>query len=231
MERIEDLAKVAFEENSKKGFWDEDRDVLEALALVNTELSESIEAYRKVKHAELDKVDEANFKESFEQHVKDTVEDELADSLIRMADFYGGMGFVTNEKHIKEGFPEYDEIVNSSISYINLSKNFSKSIFFIQKMICNIDNELNNFLVSSEEFAKKLEGEDIKDDAKMIELMSEFGFCSYFRKQGLVMPTSLDMAYKCLYSFAKSLNVDIDKHIELKRKYNSTRAYKHGKKF
>ena len=35
---------------------------------------------------------------------------------------------------------------------------------------------------------------------------------------------------KC-YSIAQKLNFDLDRHIELKLKYNSTRPYKHGKKY
>ena len=54
-----------------KGFWDEKRNIGEALMLIVTELSEAMEAYRKQ--------DEENFKE------------ELADAFIRLFDLCGGL--------------------------------------------------------------------------------------------------------------------------------------------
>jgi NTP pyrophosphatase (non-canonical NTP hydrolase) len=56
----------------EKGFWDEKRNVGEALMLVVTELAEAMEGYR---HQ-----DDANFRE------------ELADALIRLFDLCGGLG-------------------------------------------------------------------------------------------------------------------------------------------
>lgn len=55
-----------------KGFWDEKRNIGEALMLVVTELAEGMEAHRKQ--------DDANFRE------------ELADTFIRLFDLCGGLG-------------------------------------------------------------------------------------------------------------------------------------------
>ena len=55
-----------------KGFWDEKRNIGEALMLIVTELAEGMEAYRKQ--------DEANFRE------------EMADTFIRLFDLCGGLG-------------------------------------------------------------------------------------------------------------------------------------------
>ena len=54
-----------------KGFWDEERNIGEALMLVVTEIAEAMEGYR---HQ-----DEDNFRE------------EIADAFIRLFDFCGGM--------------------------------------------------------------------------------------------------------------------------------------------
>ena len=56
----------------EKGFWDEKRNIGEALMLIVTELAEAMEGYR---HQ-----DDANFRE------------ELADAFIRLLDLCGGLG-------------------------------------------------------------------------------------------------------------------------------------------
>ena len=62
----------------EKGFWDEKRNIGEALMLIVTELAEGMEAYRKQ--------DEANFRE------------ELADTFIRLFDLCGGLGIDIEEE-------------------------------------------------------------------------------------------------------------------------------------
>jgi NTP pyrophosphatase (non-canonical NTP hydrolase) len=61
----------------EKGFWDKDRNVGEMLMLIVSELGEAIEAHRK---------------EIFGLGKKDTFEDELADTAIRLFDLCGGLG-------------------------------------------------------------------------------------------------------------------------------------------
>lgn len=56
----------------EKGFWDEERNVGEALMLVVTEIAEAMEGHRHQDHD--------NFRE------------EIADAFIRLFDFCGGMG-------------------------------------------------------------------------------------------------------------------------------------------
>lgn len=60
----------------EKGFWDQERNVGEALMLIVSELGEAIEAHRKGR---------------FGIHEKDTFEDELADTAIRLFDLCGGL--------------------------------------------------------------------------------------------------------------------------------------------
>lgn len=228
--KIQDLAQKAFKANSEKGFWDEDRDVLEGLSLINSELSEALEAKRKGKQADLSMINEEDFVNTFKEYGKDTFEDELADSLIRMADFYGGMNFSENQLMVSDS-KEYEEIVEPSKEYINLSNKVGKSLFFIQKMICAVDGELNDFIVNQEDFQKEIEKIDITDSKQIVVFMEKFQYCSYFNKLNIACPSSLVMAFDCLYSYAVSKNIDIDKHIELKMRYNATREYKHGKKF
>jgi len=69
---LNELAEICHAIAKSKGFWDEKRNIGEALMLMVTELAEAMEAYR---HQ-----DDAEFRE------------ELADTFIRLLDFCGGMG-------------------------------------------------------------------------------------------------------------------------------------------
>lgn len=69
---LNELSRLCHAIAKSKGFWDEKRNIGEALMLMVTELAEAMEAYRKQ--------DDAEFRE------------ELADTFIRLLDFCGGMG-------------------------------------------------------------------------------------------------------------------------------------------
>lgn len=88
-----ELAKEIHANAVAKGFWDKLRSYAHYFMLVITELSEAVEAHRKGRTASIpegieDFPDKA-FVPSFESHVKDTLEDELADTQIRLLDLYG----------------------------------------------------------------------------------------------------------------------------------------------
>ena len=87
-----ELAKEIHDNAVAKGFWDKPHSNEHYLMLVITELSEAVEAHRKGRTASIpegieDFPDKA-FVPSFESHVKDTVEDELADTQTRMRSIY-----------------------------------------------------------------------------------------------------------------------------------------------
>ncbi len=69
---LSQLAQTCHAIAKEKGFWDEQRNIGEALMLVVTELAEAMEGHR---HQ-----DDANFRE------------ELADAFIRLLDLCGGLG-------------------------------------------------------------------------------------------------------------------------------------------
>ena len=75
---LNELAQLCHRIAKEKGFWDEERNIGEALMLIVTELAEAMEGYR---HQ-----DDANFRE------------ELADAFIRLLDLCGGLNIDIEEE-------------------------------------------------------------------------------------------------------------------------------------
>ena len=90
-------AKDFHQRSVAKGFWDEPRSVGHCLMLAFGELHEAIEADRLGKWAKLDhdtidtlqRIEGAPYAQEFLRLVKDTVEDEIADAVIRLLDLLG----------------------------------------------------------------------------------------------------------------------------------------------
>jgi len=124
MTTIKNLQEDIHSTNVEKGFWDnnlkiesiEDEDFRNAvkqafrgqrLALVTSEISEALEVIRKrdVKlisnsvKAVIEDADGEYFVKTFEDFVKDSYQDEIADSVIRLLDIAGGEG-IDLEWHI-----------------------------------------------------------------------------------------------------------------------------------
>ena len=79
---LNELAGICHSIAVEKGFWDEKRNLGEALMLIVTELAEAMEAHRVQ--------DDANFKE------------ELADTFIRLLDLCGGLKIDIEEEISKK---------------------------------------------------------------------------------------------------------------------------------
>ena len=107
MKELEGLNKAASginKANAEKGFYDEKREIGTLLMLCVSELAEALEADRKDEYAELENfhvnVKSFGFKNSFESCIKDTFEDEIADTVIRLLDLCGHLK-VDIEQHVK----------------------------------------------------------------------------------------------------------------------------------
>ncbi len=102
MTLLNDISKEIYIENIEKGFWKDDRQIGTLLMLIVSELSEALEAHRKNKSStDISLIENSeSFKEEFELHIKDTIEDEIADTFIRLFDFCGYLN-IDIDKHIK----------------------------------------------------------------------------------------------------------------------------------
>jgi NTP pyrophosphatase (non-canonical NTP hydrolase) len=102
MERtFTELIKTAHEHAKAGGWWDTERNTGELLMLIVSECGEALEAHRNEKRADMESwssqytgrpMSNVNEKGGFETWIKDTFEDELADIVIRIADYIGGTG-------------------------------------------------------------------------------------------------------------------------------------------
>lgn len=107
-----DLNKLryqAYKNACEHGFHDEIYSLNHYLCLIISELMEAVEADRKRDHADMDAYEkhEGNiaFEENFVRHIKNTVEDELADACIRILDMFGAIVNLRNidlDKTIKD---------------------------------------------------------------------------------------------------------------------------------
>lgn len=99
---IKELIQVAHSQAKAKGFWDKERNTDELLMLIVSECGEALEAHRNGELAGSDAIayyndlvadpdNEEPPEELFEELIKETFEDELADIVIRIADLAGGM--------------------------------------------------------------------------------------------------------------------------------------------
>lgn len=99
---IQELVKTAHEIAKSKGFWDSERNTGELLMLIVSELAEAMEADRKDVRCSLNStelelgqhiatMDTEAFKVFYENNIKGSFEEEIADAYIRLFDLTGGM--------------------------------------------------------------------------------------------------------------------------------------------
>lgn len=91
------LSKEVYQANKEKGFHDKEYSNETCLMLVITELSEAVEADRKGQRADLSRYKAAsngNYSEEIKyQYIKGSIEEELADAVVRLLDLAGLRGY------------------------------------------------------------------------------------------------------------------------------------------
>lgn len=101
---LNNLAHQIHENNKAKGFFDEPKNIGEMLCLTHSEISEALEADRKDHFARVDLFEREAVglgrSAAFELHIKNSFEDEIADTIIRLLDLAAFKG-IDIESHIK----------------------------------------------------------------------------------------------------------------------------------
>lgn len=166
------LRKIAYKMATDHGFHDEKHSIKHYKCLIISELMGAVEADRQGRFANpfafCNQSNKVDFTTNFENNIKDTVADELADACIRIFDLAG----CTNT---------------------------------------DLDIKVNKPKLASESFPEMV-----------FEVCQELMIYSAY---------SLTRSLLLIYQIAELRDVDLDWHIELKMKYNSTRPRLHNKQY
>lgn len=129
----EQLVQQAYQNACNKGFHDTELSDQHCLALIISELSEALEADRKGKsltgwHAEYYRIERGSrfYTKLFELKIKDTFQDEIADTCIRIFDFCGlkGINVIIPQQMKENALKELKDMSTAEM------------IFTIQCIIC-----------------------------------------------------------------------------------------------
>ena len=133
---LNELRNKAYRCAIEHGWHDTEYSDQHFLMLLITELAEAVEADRQERHADIDAFnkysDSVEFKENFERQIKNTVEDELSDVIIRLLDLAGALNInlelagnliKQGAIEITETFPEFCFLACGSITRDEYSSN------------------------------------------------------------------------------------------------------------
>ena len=121
------------------GFWDERVSNEHCLMLTCTEIAEIIEADRKNRHARIGMFEHAlkdgeSYEAIFEEYIKDTIEDEFADTFIRLCDLAGELK-VDFDKMLPCRYHRAFERFSMTENAFGLIKGLSKGQIAVEKRI------------------------------------------------------------------------------------------------
>lgn len=123
-EKLNALKERAYKTAVEHGFHEEEKSDAYWLGLVMSEAGEAINADRKGWLADAvlfnDDLAKMPFKDSFEAHIKDSVEDEIADIVIRLLDFAGLKGYELRHNN---------NITQFDIEFLRLGEGFVADLF------------------------------------------------------------------------------------------------------
>ena len=136
------LSKEIYEANKEKGFHEEKNSKEHMLCLVISELMEAVEADRKGRKADLEHyadilssprhkygINNDDWFHLFQHTIKDTVEDELADAVIRLLDTAGALGARVGNRCT--GYLDAHILVEDV-----KESTFTENVFYIVYIIC-----------------------------------------------------------------------------------------------
>lgn len=140
-EKLLELVSRAYGTAKEHGFHDVERSNAHFMMLVLSEIGEMVEADRKNRRADMNRYDvlmqgDRPFTFAFIESIKDTMEDELADVVIRLLDFTGKRG-------IDLGVCE-DGIVDMQDTFVDTFGKMSvcEQSFYLSRCIATIDDNV-----------------------------------------------------------------------------------------
>ncbi len=129
------LSQEAHENAVKHGFWQTKMSNQHCLMLVLTEIAEMVEADRKGIDADVEAFEKYEsriaFDENFERHIKNTLEDEMADIAIRLFDLAGSIGI------------DFDTMSPYYIGHNFRWFSFTESAYCLAKGLCQDDKGID----------------------------------------------------------------------------------------
>lgn len=136
---LDELAEEIHNINKSKGFW-EDAGILSKTSLIVSELYELVEAHRKDRWAQRDNFrkhiesfdDIEHFNSKFISFIKDTIEDELADAIIRTLDLNY---YLYEEVLMKAPTDEFDWETIEKLDVLNNIEDFHMVIIGLSTII------------------------------------------------------------------------------------------------
>ena len=142
-EKLAELSKSVYSNAYRHGWHKQYQSAEHWLGLIMSEVGEAIDADRKSKRAKLDSFmakapnlfpkdkDDAKWKKAFENYIKDTVEDELSDVVIRLLDMaYAIYGMFMDWKAADSLYDESKSFSDSAWCFVKDTLNWS------QEQIC-----------------------------------------------------------------------------------------------
>lgn len=131
-----EFAYKAHKNAKQKGFWQERLSNEHFLMLVITEIAEVIEAdrYGKRAHKALYSMDEPMVLGDYEVHIKGSIEDEMADIAIRLADLAGALGLDFDKMNRCKYHRAFDKFTFTENAFA-LTKGLSRSNISIERRI------------------------------------------------------------------------------------------------
>lgn len=208
----------------EKGWWKDECDKRRPLMLVITEIAEAVEADRKNKRADKkqfhnDLGESGDFKLEFETFIKDSLEDELADVCIRLFDYAGQYAVSVDKINFAYAEQTSKEMPSHTLKEYEVAAKQSETEFG---------------LVNSKDITKNFADEIRSGQRIKIKCIPSYLFTT--------TRTIIEIYHKAfpgkyigeaigrLKNICIQLNIDLEWHIEMKMKYNKTRAFKHGNK-
>ena len=147
--KINELKKRAYDIAVKKGWYEKKLSEPHFIMLIVTELGEAVNADRENKHADrvefervLNSYTDLGFDKIFEAYIKDTVEDEFADAIIRILSFAGGNGVVLPEQMYDDQYiAEAVSVANGAcdLGELNRDVTLPEELFLIVCDLVNMD--------------------------------------------------------------------------------------------